>query len=166
MTPSSQEMESPENPERFILLSTASLGQSSKAGRVGEKKGDKMIDYGTSPPISLSSSDLGIALWEGKIKGELQLANSRILVIDHHDQQVTAFDLTGTLIGNASFLEDERKGTWELEPEQHTAKTRAQILNERVFGVPPVSWTPNPLGEWRTRCQEQDELIHPSFASR
>ena len=34
------------------------------------------------------------------------------------------------------------------------------------FGVPPVSWTPNPLGEWRTRCQEQDELIHPSFASR
>ena len=33
-------------------------------------------------------------------------------------------------------------------------------------GVPPVSWTPNPLGEWRTRCQEQDELIHPSFASR
>ena len=37
---------------------------------------------------------------------------------------------------------------------------------ERVDGVPPVSWTPNPLGEWRTRCQEQDELIHPSFASR
>ena len=35
-----------------------------------------------------------------------------------------------------------------------------------VVGVPPVSWTPNPLGEWRTRCQEQDELIHPSFASR
>ena len=34
------------------------------------------------------------------------------------------------------------------------------------IGVPPVSWTPNPLGEWRTRCQEQDELIHPSFASR
>ena len=33
-------------------------------------------------------------------------------------------------------------------------------------GVPPVSWTPNPLGEWRIRCQEQDELIHPSFASR
>ena len=29
-----------------------------------------------------------------------------------------------------------------------------------------ISWTPNPLGEWRTRCQEQDELIHPSFASR
>ena len=92
-----------------------------------------MIDFGTPPPISLRSSDLGIALWEGKIKGELQLANSRILVIDHHDQQVTAFDLTGTLIGNASFLEDERKGTWKLEPEQHTAKTRAQILNERVF---------------------------------
>ncbi len=36
----------------------------------------------------------------------------------------------------------------------------------RRCGVPPVSWTPNPLGEWRIRCQEQDELIHPSFASR
>ena len=35
-----------------------------------------------------------------------------------------------------------------------------------ISGVPPVSWTPNPLGEWRIRCQEQDELIHPSFASR
>ncbi len=32
--------------------------------------------------------------------------------------------------------------------------------------VTPLLWTPNPLGEWRTRCQEQDELIHPSFASR
>lgn len=38
-------------------------------------------------------------------------------------------------------------------------------INER-FGVTPLSWTPNPLGEWRTRCQEQDELIHLSFASR
>ena len=38
--------------------------------------------------------------------------------------------------------------------------------NQLTGGVPPVSWTPNPLGEWRTRCQEQDELIHPSFASR
>ena len=36
----------------------------------------------------------------------------------------------------------------------------------RQIGVPPLLWTPNPLGEWRTRCQEQDELIHPSFASR
>ena len=39
------------------------------------------------------------------------------------------------------------------------------IAND-ASGVPPVSWTPNPLGEWRIRCQEQDELIHPSFASR
>ena len=39
-------------------------------------------------------------------------------------------------------------------------------VTKPVFGVPPVSWTPNPLGEWRIRCQEQDELIHPSFASR
>ena len=41
-----------------------------------------------------------------------------------------------------------------------------QLFLTSYFGVPPVSWTPNPLGEWRTRCQEQDELIHPSFASR
>ncbi len=39
-------------------------------------------------------------------------------------------------------------------------------LTVGAIGVPLVSWTPNPLGEWRTRCQEQDELIHPSFASR
>ena len=41
-----------------------------------------------------------------------------------------------------------------------------QSLGHSRIEVPPVSWTPNPLGEWRTRCQEQDELIHPSFASR
>ena len=42
----------------------------------------------------------------------------------------------------------------------------AQPAKHPIIGVPLVSWTPNPLGEWRTRCQEQDELIHPSFASR
>ena len=31
------------------------------------------------------------------------------------------------------------------------------------IGVPPVSWTPNPLGEWRTRCQEQDFAYPPEF---
>ena len=40
------------------------------------------------------------------------------------------------------------------------------VAQLELTGVPPVSWTPNPLGEWRIRCQEQDELIHPSFASR
>ena len=43
---------------------------------------------------------------------------------------------------------------------------RLPLVLAFVTEVPPVSWTPNPLGEWRTRCQEQDELIHPSFASR
>ena len=54
-----------------------------------------------------------------------------------------------------------------------SAYTKAELEGKTVTleadptgGVPPVSWTPNPLGEWRTRCQEQDELIHPSFASR
>ena len=54
-----------------------------------------------------------------------------------------------------------------LIPERH-ASGNLDFLEKmlRLPGVPPVSWTPNPLGEWRTRCQEQDELIHPSFASR
>ena len=47
----------------------------------------------------------------------------------------------------------------------HMLTDEFQQALDALIGVPPVSWTPNPLGEWRTRCQEQDELIHPSFAS-
>ena len=57
----------------------------------------------------------------------------------------------------------------QLKSENLSLRARVRELESQLWGrngVPPVSWTPNPLGEWRTRCQEQDELIHPSFASR
>ena len=51
-------------------------------------------------------------------------------------------------------------------PDSMALKSLEESVPQDLRGVPPVSWTPNPLGEWRIRCQEQDELIHPSFASR
>ena len=89
----------------------------------------------------------------------------------HHFTQA---DQVNQLVG-ASEAEPDRRAAIRSAPRHTTPIWPGRLMFDhrsvcRVehsqVGVPPVSWTPNPLGEWRTRCQEQDELIHPSFASR
>ena len=114
-------------------------------------------------PIKRSSESRNPSVWRsGRLKTTRSVNAVRTARFEYSRWPPRRPFFGGTHAAIASSLSQIVTSPRLLRPRSYSLQFRILYF----FGVPPVSWTPNPLGEWRTRCQEQDELIHPSFASR
>ena len=113
----------------------------------------------------INSETYAIAKADLLLKGEGEAADNIIGGPEYSTLSIRHIRPPETWRGSGSRSETSRRAAWwRTSPPGGCCK--APHRRSTPIGVPPVSWTPNPLGEWRIRCQEQDELIHPSFASR